>query len=74
MYLFLTNQLLDCLKCPDWSDVAADGVYVILNEYDGIMTSAVHANVKIMYRQRFFHTILPRLISQFTTAETGNLQ
>ena len=69
--LCLFQQLLERLTQPEWCDVTCDGFYVILNDYDVIMTPAMHANVKLMYRQRFFHMVLPKLIKQFVSVEDG---
>ena len=65
--------MLECLKQPEWSAIIADGFYVILNEYEEVMTSPQHADVKIFYRQRFFHLVLPQLIALFSSSETGLL-
>ena len=53
--------------------MAADSVRVILNDTHDIMTSEMHANIRIMYKQRFFVTVLPQLVKGIQYAPSGNI-
>ena len=65
------DQLLALLKHPnsDIAQTAADGFQILLNEYEDIMTPAMNADVKIMYRQRFFTFTLNHVVTGYQEAD-----
>ncbi|XP_064631071.1 MMS19 nucleotide excision repair protein homolog [Lineus longissimus] len=48
-------------------NAAAAGFYVVLNEFPDVMNQTLHAQVKMMYRQRFFMETLPKLVEGFNS-------
>ena len=63
--------MIQALKDSDFSQLAAGGFYIILNEFVDVMSVEMHADVKIMYRQRFFHMTMPKIIDGFLQAQNG---
>jgi len=49
--------------------VAADGFYIIMADYEEVMSVKMHVNYRIMYRQRLFMETAPKLIQGFHSAE-----
>ena len=53
--------------------VAAEGIATILTPCDDIMTKEMSANIRMMYRQRFFIENLPKLAQGFESPTQGNV-
>ena len=64
-------QLIECLKNASLGPTAAQGFHIVLHEYDDVMTTSMHANVRLMFRQRFFMQTSGRLVEGFNTASPG---
>ncbi|XP_031554301.1 MMS19 nucleotide excision repair protein homolog isoform X2 [Actinia tenebrosa] len=52
--------------------VAADGFYILIADSDDVMTSQMHADIKLMYKQRFFLQTLPQLLNGFQSSLPGH--
>ena len=68
---FMSPQLVDCLDQPEVSLGAAQGFHVIMSENEAALSSAQHATIKFMYRQRFFHMVLPSILTRLQKAQSG---
>ena len=64
-------QLLDQLTNEMVADICAEGFKVILEENPCLLNNTTHANIKLMYRQRFFLQTLSSLISGFNLVKSG---
>ncbi|CAH1783557.1 unnamed protein product [Owenia fusiformis] len=64
-----TKEIVKWFEYPLLGSTSAEGFYVILNEYDDIMLPTMHADVKILYRQRFFQQTLPILMEGFNNTK-----
>ncbi|XP_004680626.1 PREDICTED: MMS19 nucleotide excision repair protein homolog isoform X2 [Condylura cristata] len=64
----LTNRLIGLLKDPELGAVAADGFSVLMSDCTDVLTRAGHAEVRIMFRQRFFTDNMPALVQGFYAA------
>ena len=53
------------------ADICAEGFKVILEETPHLLNNSTHANIKLMYRQRFFLQTLSSLIAGFNLAVSG---
>ena len=42
---------------------------IILHDYSDCLTKEMHSNIKLMYKQRFTETVLPRLVHGYEDAE-----
>lgn len=65
-------QTLHWLSHPALASLAADAFYIILNEYDDVMTVGQHARVTFLYRQRVFVLSLQKIKDGYQSAETGD--
>lgn len=59
---------MDHLKHPVLAETAAEGFRIILDEYEDVMTPSMHANIRLMYKQRFFLQTAPLLVDGFKVA------
>ncbi|XP_048585131.1 MMS19 nucleotide excision repair protein homolog [Nematostella vectensis] len=59
------QKVLHLLDDVSVGRVAADGFYVIVSDCDDVMNQAMHADIKMMYKQRFFMETLPLLLKGF---------
>ena len=55
-------HLIDLFEDEVLGLTAAKGFFVILDETEDVLNLASHADVKLMYRQRFFLYLLPNII------------
>ena len=64
-------QLLRQLENEAVASICAEGFKIILEDTPGLLNSTTHANIKLMYRQRFFIETVPALIEGFNGARSG---
>jgi DNA repair/transcription protein MET18/MMS19 len=50
---------------------AAEGFAVIMQDYADVMSKVMHANIRLMYRQRFFIEHLPSILEGYQSAQPG---
>lgn len=60
--------LLDSEFLGDW---AAEGVGVVLTVYEDVLNPSMHANIRMLYKQRFFTENSSRLTEGFQNASAG---
>lgn len=65
----LTNKLFSLLDDTDLGSVAADGFSLLMSDSADVLTRASHADVRIMYRQRFFSENSSKLVQGFHSAQ-----
>ncbi len=66
-------QLVKSLSDDSVAQEAADSFHVILHDYNDVLNEAMHANIRIMYKQRFFIQTVSQLIQGFSAAAQGNI-
>ncbi|XP_053438842.1 MMS19 nucleotide excision repair protein homolog isoform X4 [Nycticebus coucang] len=64
----LTAQLMGLLSDPELGPAAADGFSLLMSDCTDVLTRAGHAEVRIMFRQRFFTDNVPALVKGFHAA------
>ncbi|XP_005008102.1 MMS19 nucleotide excision repair protein homolog isoform X2 [Cavia porcellus] len=64
----LTTQLMGLLSDPELGPAAADGFSLLMSDCTDVLTRAGHAEVRIMFRQRFFTDNVPALVQGFHAA------
>ncbi|XP_059180991.1 MMS19 nucleotide excision repair protein homolog isoform X2 [Centropristis striata] len=64
----LTNKLFSLLDSPELGPLAADGFSLLMSDSADILNRRCHADVRIMYRQRFFSENSAKLVQGFNTA------
>ncbi|XP_058399651.1 MMS19 nucleotide excision repair protein homolog isoform X3 [Diceros bicornis minor] len=64
----LTEQLMGLLSDPELGPAAADGFSLLMSDCTDVLTRAGHAEVRIMFRQRFFTDNVPALVQGFHAA------
>nr|XP_019580362.1 PREDICTED: MMS19 nucleotide excision repair protein homolog isoform X1 [Rhinolophus sinicus] len=64
----LTNRLMGLLSDPELGPAAADGFSLLMSNCTDVMTRAGHAEVRLMFRQRFFTDNVPALVQGFQAA------
>ncbi|XP_049646772.1 MMS19 nucleotide excision repair protein homolog isoform X3 [Suncus etruscus] len=64
----LTDRLMGLLSDPELGPAAADGFSLLMSDCTDVLTRASHAEVRIMFRQRFFTDNVPALVQGFHTA------
>lgn len=67
----LTDQLFSLLTDPALGSQAADGFGVLMSDSPDVLNRDFHADVRIMYRQRFFAENSSKLVHGFNAAEQG---
>nr|XP_028682559.1 MMS19 nucleotide excision repair protein homolog isoform X2 [Macaca mulatta] len=60
--------LMDLLNDPELGPAAADGFSLLMSDCTDVLTRAGHAEVRIMFRQRFFTDNVPALVQGFHAA------
>ncbi|KAJ7336488.1 mms19 nucleotide excision repair [Desmophyllum pertusum] len=63
------EKVLSLLVDKNVGRVAADGFYIIMADYEEVMSVKMHVNYRMMYRQRLFMETAPKLIQGFHSAE-----
>ncbi|XP_009082471.1 PREDICTED: MMS19 nucleotide excision repair protein homolog [Acanthisitta chloris] len=61
----LTDKLLDLLGDAELGPAAADGFSLLMAESPDVLHKGCHADVRIMFRQRFFTDNVPKLVQGF---------
>ncbi|XP_023564623.1 MMS19 nucleotide excision repair protein homolog isoform X2 [Octodon degus] len=64
----LTARLMGLLSDPELGPAAADGFSLLMSDCTDVLTRAAHAEVRIMFRQRFFTDNVPALVQGFHAA------
>ncbi|KAF6317559.1 MMS19-like protein, cytosolic iron-sulfur assembly component [Rhinolophus ferrumequinum] len=64
----LTNRLMGLLSDPELGPAAADGFSLLMSNCTDVLTRAGHAEVRLMFRQRFFTDNVPALVQGFQAA------
>ncbi|XP_055485963.1 MMS19 nucleotide excision repair protein homolog isoform X4 [Psammomys obesus] len=64
----LTTRLMGLLSDPELGPAAADGFSLLMSDGSDVLTRAGHADVRIMFRQRFFTDNVPALVQGFHAA------
>ncbi|KAM4840379.1 MMS19 nucleotide excision repair protein homolog isoform X2 [Urocitellus parryii] len=64
----LTARLMGLLSDPELGPAAADGFSLLMSDCTDVLTRAGHADVRIMFRQRFFTDNVPALVQGFHAA------
>jgi hypothetical protein len=59
------------LSDPELGPAAADGFSLLMSDCTDVLTRAGHAEVRIMFRQRFFTDNVPALVRGFHAAPQG---
>lgn len=59
------------LSDPELGPTAADGFSLLMSDCTDVLTRAGHAEVRIMFRQRFFTDNVPALVQGFHAASQG---
>nr|XP_044997512.1 MMS19 nucleotide excision repair protein homolog isoform X3 [Jaculus jaculus] len=67
----LTTRLMGLLSDPELGPAAADGFSLLMSDCTDVLTRAGHADVRIMFRQRFFTDNVPALVQGFHAAPQG---
>ncbi|KAI0241835.1 MMS19 nucleotide excision repair protein [Lamellibrachia satsuma] len=68
------EKLIDWLDDPHLCKVAVEAFPTVLSESHDILSSAMHADIKIMYRQRFFLMTLAKLVKCFHLVDNAQKQ
>ncbi|XP_070782801.1 MMS19 nucleotide excision repair protein homolog [Enoplosus armatus] len=64
----LTDKLFSLLDDADLGPAAADGFSLLMSDSADVLNRACHADVRIMYRQRFFSENSAKLVQGFNAA------
>lgn len=65
----LTDKLFSLLSDSALGSLVADGFCVLMNDSPDVLNRDCHADVRIMYRQRFFTENSSKLVQGFNSAE-----
>ncbi|KAM9326174.1 MMS19 nucleotide excision repair protein homolog [Gastrophryne carolinensis] len=68
----LTNKMIGLLCDQDLGPLAADMFSLLVSECQDILNKACHADIRIMFRQRFFTENVPKLVEGFHSANEDN--
>ncbi|XP_013406469.2 MMS19 nucleotide excision repair protein homolog, partial [Lingula anatina] len=61
------EKMMTFFENSNLNKLAADGFYIVMAEFDDVMTKHMHAIIRPLYKQRFFHLTLPGLIQGFNS-------
>uniref|UniRef100_A0A674I1L2 MMS19 nucleotide excision repair protein n=1 Tax=Terrapene triunguis TaxID=2587831 RepID=A0A674I1L2_9SAUR len=67
----LTDKLLGLLGDPELGPAVADGFSLLMADSPDVLHKGCHADVRIMFRQRFFTDNVPKLVQGFHAAGPG---
>ncbi|XP_019357678.1 PREDICTED: MMS19 nucleotide excision repair protein homolog [Gavialis gangeticus] len=67
----LTDKVLALLGDAELGPAAAEGLGLLLGDAPDVLHRSCHADVRLMYRQRFFTDNVPRLVQGFHAAHSG---
>ncbi|XP_030610496.1 MMS19 nucleotide excision repair protein homolog isoform X2 [Archocentrus centrarchus] len=68
LFTTLTDKLFSLLDDADLGPIAADGFSLLMSDSPDVLNRACHADVRIMYRQRFFSENSAKLVQGFNAA------
>ncbi|XP_042363392.1 MMS19 nucleotide excision repair protein homolog [Plectropomus leopardus] len=68
LFTTLTDKLFSLLDVTDLGPMAADGFSLLMSDSADILNRGCHADVRIMYRQRFFSENKAKLVEGFNAA------
>ncbi|XP_029311433.1 MMS19 nucleotide excision repair protein homolog isoform X2 [Cottoperca gobio] len=68
LFTTLTDKLFSLLDDADLGPLAADGFSLLMSDSADILNRGCHADVRIMYRQRFFSENSAKLVEGFNAA------
>ncbi|XP_068438779.1 MMS19 nucleotide excision repair protein homolog [Clinocottus analis] len=68
LFTTLTDKLFSLLDDADLGPAAADGFRLLMSDSADILNRGCHADVRIMYRQRFFSENSAKLVQGFNAA------
>ncbi|KAM5141580.1 MMS19 nucleotide excision repair protein homolog [Mantella aurantiaca] len=68
----LTKKMIGLLCDGDLGSLAADMFSLLVSESPDILNKACHAEIRIMFRQRFFTENVPKLVEGFNSANEDN--
>uniref|UniRef100_A0A669B4C6 MMS19 nucleotide excision repair protein n=1 Tax=Oreochromis niloticus TaxID=8128 RepID=A0A669B4C6_ORENI len=71
LFTTLTDKLFSLLDDADLGPMAADGFSLLMSDSTDVLNRACHADVRIMYRQRFFSENSAKLVQGFNAAPQG---
>lgn len=63
------DVLFQLFATERWGKMAADSFDIILRDSEEVLNASCHACIRLMYKQRFFQLVLPKLTSGFHDAE-----
>ncbi|XP_077991989.1 MMS19 nucleotide excision repair protein homolog [Glandiceps talaboti] len=61
----MTTKLVEMFEDSELGQVSADGFYIILDDSTDVLNKDMHADIKMMYRQRFFMITLPKVVQGY---------
>ncbi|XP_063290261.1 MMS19 nucleotide excision repair protein homolog isoform X1 [Pelobates fuscus] len=64
----LTNKMIDLLSDRELGGSVADMFSLLVSDAPDILNKACHADIRIMFRQRFFTENVPKLVQGFNSA------
>ncbi|XP_066550026.1 MMS19 nucleotide excision repair protein homolog isoform X2 [Amia ocellicauda] len=64
----LTDKLLSLLADSELGPLAADGFSLLMSDSTDVLNRACHAQLRLMYRQRFFTENAPKIVQGFNSA------
>uniref|UniRef100_A0A8C8FWV9 MMS19 nucleotide excision repair protein n=1 Tax=Oncorhynchus tshawytscha TaxID=74940 RepID=A0A8C8FWV9_ONCTS len=67
----LTDKLFSLLSDPELGWLAADGFSLLMSDSPDVLNRGSHADVRMMYRQRFFTENSAKLVEGFNAAVQG---
>ncbi|XP_069836082.1 MMS19 nucleotide excision repair protein homolog [Dendropsophus ebraccatus] len=68
----LTKKMIALLSDRDRGPLAADMFSLLVSDSPDILNKACHADIRIMFRQRFFTENVPKLVQGFNAANGGD--
>ncbi|XP_061564022.1 MMS19 nucleotide excision repair protein homolog isoform X1 [Cololabis saira] len=68
LFTALTDKLFSLLDDADLGPMAADGFSLLMSDSPDVLNRSCHADVRIMYRQRFFSENSAKLVQGFNAA------
>ncbi|XP_056152581.1 MMS19 nucleotide excision repair protein homolog [Lampris incognitus] len=64
----LTEKLFSLFNDPELGSLTADGFSLLMSDHSDVLNRSCHADVRIMYRQRFFTENSAKLVRGFSSA------
>ncbi|XP_069575460.1 MMS19 nucleotide excision repair protein homolog [Brachyistius frenatus] len=68
LFTAMTDKLFSLLEDADLGPMAADGFSLLMSDSADVLNRGCHADVRIMYRQRFFSENSAKLVQGFNAA------